>query len=795
MSHGKPGRTYPTPPAAKDRRVIGHPVTRIEDRPLVTGHGRYAGDINFDHQLHMRIVRAPVAHAEINGIDASAALALPGVVAVWTNADIATLSPIDFRADKSAESLKAYRQPALAKGRVRYVGDPVAAVFAEDPYLAEDAAELVQLDLEELPVIVSASDKPGSFDEGLHTEAGLFTHTFGDVEAAFKAAPHIIELDLVTGRHSGVPMETRGAIGRYDSARDILELHGAAKIPHRNRETLCRMLDRSPSALHVFESHVGGGFGIRGEIYPEDVLVLLAAMRLGRPVKWIEDRREHLMCANQGREQRHIARIAFDDNGIILGMQDEIFHDQGAYVRTHGANVPNRTMCMLTGPYKVPAYAAIAHFRLTNKTPAATYRAPGRFESTFVRSRLVDAMADKLGIDRIEARRRNLIGSRDMPFTIAFDEPGVETLLLDSGDYELLLDKSLKAFGWDKLQTELKQRRARGELVGAALAYFVEESGKGPSDGARISVDPKGDVELITGGASLGQGFETSMAQIASEAIGVDYRKIRVIHGRTDLIDHGIGAHAARATTLTGGAVHVTAMNLRAKALEFASELLQTPAEDLDITDGTVVRRGIPAGPSITLAELSKKLAPGAKILNGRDPQLAAHGWYNTDNTVFPYGIHLAVVRIDKETGHVAVERFMVAYDVGRAVNPLLITGQLVGGCMQGLGGALSEEFVYAENGEPLAVTLADYLMPTLQDAPDVEVLLTEDAPSPFHPLGIKGAGEGGINGAGGVIASAIDDALGMPGAVTQLPMTPQRVKALLNKECKTPSEPQRSVA
>jgi carbon-monoxide dehydrogenase large subunit/6-hydroxypseudooxynicotine dehydrogenase subunit gamma len=246
---------------------------------------------------------------------------------------------------------------------------------------------------------------------------------------------------------------------------------------------------------------------------------------------------------------------------------------------------------------------------------------------------------------------------------------------------------------------------------------------------------------------------------------------------------------------LTGGAVHVTAMNLRAKALEFASELLQTPAEDLDITDGTVVRRGVPGGPLITLAELSKKLAPGAKILNGRDPQLAAHGWYNTDNTVFPYGIHLAVVRVDKETGHVAVERFMVAYDVGRAVNPLLITGQLVGGCMQGLGGALSEEFVYSENGEPLAVTLADYLMPTLQDAPDVEVLLTEDAPSPFHPLGIKGAGEGGINGAGGVIASAIDDALGMPGAVTQLPMTPQRVKALLNRECKTPSQPHRSVA
>jgi CO/xanthine dehydrogenase Mo-binding subunit len=367
-----------------------------------------------------------------------------------------------------------------------------------------------------------------------------------------------------------------------------------------------------------------------------------------------------------------------------------------------------------------------------------------------------------------------------MPFTIAFDEPGVETLLLDSGDYELLLDKSLASFGWDKLQAEMKRRRAAGELVGAGVAIFVEESGRGPSDGARISVDPQGAVELITGGASLGQGFETCMAQIAAEAIGVDYRKIRVIHGRTDLIEHGIGAHAARATGLTGGAVHVTAMNLRKKALEFASELLQTPAEDLDIIDGVVMKRGLQDGPSITLADLSKKLAPGAKILQGRDPHLAATGWYNTDNTVFPYGVHLAVVRIDKQTGHVAVERFMVAYDVGRAINPLMIEGQLVGGCVQGLGGALSEEFVYDENGEPLAVTLADYLLPTMSDTPDIQVLLTEDAPSPFHPLGLKGAGEGGVNAVGAAIASAIDDALGRPGAITRLPVTPACLRELL---------------
>jgi len=403
---------------------------------------------------------------------------------------------------------------------------------------------------------------------------------------------------------------------------------------------------------------------------------------------------------------------------------------------------------------------------------------------------LMDAVADRLGLDRIEVRRRNLIAAAEMPYTIAFNEPGVEELELDSGDYAALLDKALAAFGWEALQQDLARRRALGEAVGAGIAIFLEESGRGPTDNAKIAVDGTGAVELITGGASLGQGFETVMAQICAEALGVDYHRVRVIHGQTDLIDHGIGAHAARATVLTGGAVHVTATLVREKALSFAAELLQASAAELDIVDGTVTRRDRKGGPSISLAEIARRIAPGSKLLRGREPQLSAHGWYNTDHTVFPYGVHLAAVRIDRDTGEVAVERFMVAYDVGRAVNPLLIEGQLVGGCVQGLGGALCEEFSYDQNGEPLAVTFADYLLPTLRETPNVEVLLTEDAPSPHHPLGLKGAGEGGINGVGGVIASAIDDALGMPGAVTQLPMSPQRVKGLLRRRLLAPRAP-----
>jgi carbon-monoxide dehydrogenase large subunit/6-hydroxypseudooxynicotine dehydrogenase subunit gamma len=772
---------YPTPPSAADRKIIGHGVARIEDRPLVTGRGQFVADLVFPRQLHMRIVRSHVAHGRIVSINADAARAMPGVVAVWTCDDVADIPPIDFR-DPSAAVLKPYRQPVLARGKVRYVGDPIAAVFAEDAYRAEDAAEAVAVEIEPLPALVDASHEPAEFDPGLSTEATIVHYSYGDLERALATADEVVELDLSIGRHSGVPMETRGALGNYDAARDVLELWGAAKVPHRNRETLVRMLGRSPASLHLHEGHVGGGFGIRGELYPEDVLVLVAALHLGRPVKWIEDRKEHLLAANHSREQRHRVRAAVTRDGRVLAIEDELFHDQGAYVRTHAARVLGRTMSMITGPYQISAYRAVGHFRLTNKTPAATYRAPGRYEGTFVRERLLDAVADRLGMDRVELRRRNLIAAAEMPFTVAFDQAGIEELALDSGDYPALLDNALNFVKWSDLQASVARRKRAGEAVGLGVAMFLEESGRGPSDGARISVDTSGTVEVLTGGASVGQGFETIMAQICAESLGVDYSRIRIIHGQTDRIPYGIGAHAARATVLTGNAVHVAANNLRARTLEVASVLLQAPPEKLDIVDGIVVRRGDHGGPSITLGDIAKRLGPGSELLGGRAPGLSAEGWFDTEHTVFPYGAHFAVVRVDRETSQAIVERFMIAYDIGRAVNPTLVEGQLVGACVQGLGGALLEEFVYAENGEPLAVTFADYLMPTAKETPPIDILIAEDAPSPRNPLGLKGGGEGGINAVGAVVASAIDDAIGIPGAVTRLPVTPQRLAAVLRK-------------
>jgi aerobic carbon-monoxide dehydrogenase large subunit len=760
-----------------DNKYIGQPVPRLEDPPLVTGRGRFAGDISFPHQLHMRIARSPLAHGAIVAVDTAAARALPGVVAVWTAQDIADVPPIDFREGR-IERLEPYRQPVLASGKVRYVGEPVAAVFATDPYVAEDAADLVVIDIAPLPPLLDAAEEPGEFSPGRNTEPTIVRQGYGDVDAVFARAESVVELDLSVGRHSGVPLETRGAIGRYDASRDILELHGAAKVPHRNRDLLAHMLRRSPSSIHVHEAHVGGGFGIRGELYPEDVLVCVAAMRLGRVVKWIEDRREHLLCANHSRQQRHTIRAALDAEGRILALDDEFWHDQGAYVRTHAIRVPMMICGVLPGPYRVPAYRSLGHFRLTNKTPAATYRAPGRYETTFIRERLIDAIAVKLGIDPIEVRRRNAVTAAEMPYARPLEALG-EEIHFDTGDYMGLLETVLAAASWNELQAELVRRRAAGELVGAGISMFVEKSGLGPADGVKIAIDTSGAVEVITGGASIGQGFETVMAQVAAETLGVDIGRVRVTHGQTDRIEFGIGAHASRATVMTASATHVAALKLREKALDMAAQLMQAAPSDLDIVGG-VVRRRHGAGASIPLAAVATALLPTSKTLAGREPGLSAEGWFVVERQVYPYGSHIAVVKVDAETGGVTVERYVIGYDVGRAINPMLVRGQIVGGFTQGLGGALMEEFRYSENGDPLSATFADYLMPTARETPAVEIVLTENFPTDLNPLGIKGAGESGITGVGAAIASAVDDAIGMPGAITSLPITPARVREIL---------------
>ncbi len=483
------------------------------------------------------------------------------------------------------------------------------------------------------------------------------------------------------------------------------------------------------------------------------------------PIKWIEDRREHLIAANHSRQQHHRVRAAIDAEGHILAIDNEFFHDNGAYMRTHAATVPDLAAAMLPGPYRVPAYRAAGHIRLTNKTPCGTYRAPGRYESTFVRERLMDAIAAKVGVDKVEIRRRNLIAKSAMPYALGLDTLGTH-IVYDSGDYALLLDKALQAAGWDALQTRLKARRAKGEKVGAGLALFVEKSGLGPFDTVRIEARPDGTVEVITGDASVGQGIETVIAQICAETLGVDYAKVRVIHGQTDRIERGMGAFASRVTVMCGEATRLAATKLREAALREAATLMQTDAAALDIVDGVI--HG--PGPSMPLGELARALPR----------RLERRGHLRDD----PYGLSLRRPhrrrprrwrdrrRHRRTLCHRLRRRPRGEPEAGRRPDRRRLRARA--------GRRALEEFLYDDSGEPLSVTFADYLMPTAHEIPEVSVLIAEDAPSPLNPLGLKGAGEGGTNPVGAAIASAIDDALQRPGAVTRLPVSPQRLKAIM---------------
>lgn len=750
---------------------VGQRVRRLEDPPLLTGTARFVADLSFPGMVAMRVVRSPVAHGRLTGIDTSEAENAPGVVAVLTARDV-DLPPIDFRMTRVG-GLDPYRQPVLARDRVRYVGEPIAVVIAEDPYLAEDAAELVWAEIDDLEPRLDPL-QPGEFDDGLASDVALIEKGYGDVEEGLAVSRHLLEVELRVGRHTGVPMETRGAIGVWDSAGGVVHMYGAAKVPHYNRSAIATMLGLDEDKVQLHENHVGGGFGVRGELYPEDVLVCDLARRLGRPIRWIEDRREHLIATNHSRDQVHRVRVGFDDRGFVHAIDDEFWQDQGAYVRTHAATVADLTGAMLLGPYLVPAYRSRGHIVLTNKTPAGTYRSPGRYEGSFVRERILDLVAAELELDPVETRRINLIPPDRIPFERQFSALATE-VVYDSGDYEALLDRVLERLGYAELRADLERRRAHGELVGLGVACFVEKSGLGPFDEVRVEVDVEGSVEVITGAASLGQGVETSIAQICADELGVDIEVVTVIHGQTDRIDRGMGAFATRVTVMTGSATSMAAAEVRERALEQAAGLLEAHPADLRIERGRIQVEGSPDGPSVTLGEL----AAAAMDAGGG---LMATAEFNTDHMTYPYGVQAAVVEIDPDTAACRVTDYLVGYDIGRSINPMLVEGQLVGGVAQGIGGALLEVFRYDESGQPLATSFMDYLLPTASETPEVEVMVSEDSPSPLNPIGVKGAGEGGINAVGAAIAAAVGDALGQPDAITELPITPSIIRAILSR-------------
>ncbi len=752
--------------------AIGARMARQEDPRLLRGRGRFGDDISAPGQLWARIVRSPSAHGQVRGLDVSQAAKAPGITRVVTAQDLPPGLVIPVRLTVGHADLSAYLQPVLAADVVRYVGEPLAVVVGDDPYACEDAAELVDAEIKELPAVTDA--------RGEQATAAELALGYGDTEAAFRDAWHVVSLELAIGRHTGVPLEPRCLLAVPDPDTGGLDIFGMTKVPVFNRDLLAAMLGLDETLIHVHAVDAGGGFGIRGEFYPEDFLVPWLATRLGRPVKWAEDRAEHLMAANHSRQQYHRIAAAFDADGLITGLRDDIVHDNGAYCRTHGVAVPELTVAMLPGPYRIPAYRGRVRVVLTNKTPCGTYRAPGRFEGTSAREHLLDAAASQLGLDPIELRARNLLTRDEMPHNRHIETLGTD-LILDTGDYPALLAAAVRET--DRLgYRTLAQTKSASQARGFGLAMFVEKSGLGPQETADVTVSKSGAVHVYSGGTSVGQGIETVLAQIAADALGVDPHAVRVVAGDTAAQPFGAGSWASRSTVVGGSAVHQAATAVRERAMQLAARMLEAAEEDLEISRGSIGVRGDP-NTRLTLASIARAAEPASRYLKPGEPAgLSARRRFEVARMTYPYGVHAAVVAVDTGTGQVRVLRYLVAYEVGRAINPMLVEGQLRGGVAQGIGGALFEEFSYDETGQPQAITFIEYRMPTAAEIPPVDVLLREDAPSPGNPLGVMGAGEGGVNAVGAAVANAVRDALGLAGGVGQLPLTPARVRTLLQQ-------------
>jgi carbon-monoxide dehydrogenase large subunit/6-hydroxypseudooxynicotine dehydrogenase subunit gamma len=741
--------------------VIGTRLPRKEDPRLLRGRGRFGDDVTAEGQLWARIVRSPVAHGQLRSIDTANASRAPEVVTVITAKDLPALHRIPVRLTVDGPDLTDYLQPVLAAETVRYVGEPLAVVVGTDPYACEDAADEVEIDVDDLPPILDAANA--------NTTAAELTREYGDVDAAFRDAAHVTTIQIAIGRHSGVPLEPRCLLAVPNGIG--LDIYGMTKVPVYNRDLLASMLNIDESTIHVHTVDAGGGFGIRGEFYPEDFLIPWLATTLNRPVKWTEDRAEHLVAANHSRQQQHKIAVAFDNEGRITALTDDVIHDNGAYCRTHGISVAELTIAMLPGPYRIPAYRGRVTISLTNKTPCGTYRAPGRFEGTTAREHLLDVAANRLGIDRIELRRRNLLTAAEMPHRRPISTLGTD-LILDAGDYPALLAAAITEA--DRLGYRTRPGHANTKPRGFGLAMFVEKSGLGPHETADVTVTETGAVTVCAGGTALGQGIETVLAQIAADALGVDPQAITVVTGDTAKQPLGTGSWASRSTVVGGSAVHQAALAVRQEALKLAADLLEVARQDLDLANGKIMVRGDPSA-GITLAEIA------------RTTTLTARRTFEVDHMTYPYGVHAAAVEVDRDTGQVRVLRYLVAYEVGRAINPMLVEGQLRGGVAQGIGGALLEEFGYDEQGQPQSISFMDYRMPTAAEIPDIDILLQQQNPSPGNPLGVMGAGEGGINAAGAAIANAVRDALGVQGGLRRLPLTPAQVRAADTDEATRP--------
>jgi aerobic carbon-monoxide dehydrogenase large subunit len=736
--------------------LIGQPIDRAEDRRFLTGSGKFVDDLKRDGMLHAVLLRSAVAHGRIVRIDASRALARTGVHAVITAAEIGNIPVIPLRLANLPE-FAPYFQPVVAKDKVRYVGEPIAVVVAESQALAEDALEAIEVDIEALPPLpdrhAAASGASLLFESSGSNRAAPYSVSFGDADAAFARAEYTRRESFHCHRLTAVPLETRGLIAEWDAAKQKLTIFGASKVLFFNRRVLAPMLRLREQAIDMIELDVGGGFGVRGEFYPEDFLIPFAARRLGRPVKWIEDRREHLMATNHSREVDCELEIACTRDGVILGLRGHVYGDMGAYIRTNGGVVPAKAAQFLPGPYRIRDVAITVEALMTSKTPVGTVRAPGRFEANFFRERLFDLVAGDLGLDPMEFRRRNLIREAELPFATGKLVPYEGETDFDSGDYHATFERALSEIGWSENKS-LQGRLIDGRYHGLAAVPFVESGGSG-KENARATIENDGSVTVRVGSSVLGQGLETTLAQVAADTLKLPFERVRILHGSTTYLREGFGTFASRSMVVGGSAVMDGCNNLMAAIRAEATKRFGLPNEEIVIADGVV--------------------SAGDKRASFADfADLAADGTFATTIRTYSYGAHACHVAVDPRTGRVEILDYVAIEDVGRAINPHIVHGQAIGALVQGLGGVFLDQIIYDADAQILNASLADYLVPLASDFPNVRAITMELRRSNTNPLGAKGAGEGGMVAVAATVANAVAAALAPLGVeLRELPLSP----------------------
>ena len=752
--------------ASTETRLTGQSIRRREDPRLITGHGHYTGDLRLQGMIDVAFLRSPHAHARLSGVDVSAARGLDGVVAALTAADLGAAA-------------RGAGAPALAPGFVHYVGQPVAAVAAVDRYVAEDGCDLVMAGYEPLPAVVDlegalAPDAPLAREGLENNRAQHWEAKYGDWAAAASAADMIVKEDLAIHRAAGHPLEGRALVAAPDPASGGLVVWAAVQSAHGFRSGLAPVLGLPEHQIRVITPDVGGGFGVKNGVYPEDVVVAWLALRLQRPVRWQEDRREHFLGCVHEREQVQHLEAACKNDGTVLGVRARIVVDVGPW-NFRGGFIGTTALMTLPGPYRIPVYDAACESVFTNKVFTGPYRGAGRPQGNFAMERLMDAVARATGCDRAEVRRRNLITPAEMPYRR--DLPGGGRVY-DTGDYGACLDAALAKADAAGFPARQASARAAGRYLGLGIAVYNEDTGGGPFESARVRMEPTGRVVCATGSPSQGQGHETVWAQLLADELGVPMEDITVIGSDTATVPMGVGTFGSRSAPVAGGAVTTAGRKLADKLRRIAAGRLEARPEDLVLAGGRVEVRGAP-GKGLAIADVAR-MAHGMGGLAGEDPGLEETVYFRPERQTFANGAHVVEVEVDPATGGVRFAKYTIIHDCGTLLNPMLVEGQIHGGTMYGLSTALLEEIAYDESGQLLTATFMDYLLPTTMDVPHMDVGHFE-SPTPLNPSGAKGAGEGGTIPALEAIASAVEDALKPFGApiVRELPLSPPRVYAL----------------